>query len=202
MSTVPKLTLIGLYNYTEGQIFQGVTVPEGIQKALFISRLLLTRGEFGVLYPDPEFFQEAARIWSDTWAPEFDRIYETLSEEYDPLHNFNRHEEYTDTEGRERSGSSSATGTSDIETENKVSAFNESTYQPDSMGTSNTTNASSDESTETEDRSLTHTGHFYGNIGLTSNQSMAQWEIDLRLKNRVIDIMCDRFAQELLILTY
>jgi hypothetical protein len=70
------------------------------------------------------------------------------------------------------------------------------------MGTSNTTNASSDESTETEDRSLTHTGHFYGNIGLTSSQSMAQWEIDLRLKNRVIDIMCDRFAQELLILTY
>lgn len=202
MSTIPKLTLIGLYNYTEGAIFQGLTVPEGIQKAQFVSRLLLSRGEHSVLYPDAEFFAEAVRIWSDTWAPEFDRIYKTLSAEYNPLHNFDRHEEYTDTEGRERNGSSSATGTSDIETENKVSAFNESTYQPDAMGTSNTTNASSDESTETEDRTLTHSGHLYGNIGITSSQSMAQWEIDLRLKNRIIDIMCDRFAQELLILTY
>lgn len=202
MSTVPKLTLIGLYNYTEGAIFQGVNVPEGIQKALFISRLLLTRGEFGVLYPDPEFFQEAARIWSDTWAPEFDKIYAALSDEYNPLHNFDRYEEYTDTEGKERSGSSSANSSSSSESEDKVSAYNESTYQPDSMGTTSAESTTAATSEETEDRNLSHTGHLYGNIGVTTSQQMLEAEVQLRLNTKMIDIMCDRFAQELLILTY
>lgn len=202
MSTTPKLTLIGMYNYTEGEIFSGLTVPEGIQKALFISRLLLTRGERGVLYPDPDFMQQAITTWSDSWAPVFDKIYAALTEDYNPLHNFDRHEAYTDEEGRERNGSSSATGSSDIETESKISAYNESTYQPDSMGTSSASNTSADESTETEDRTLTHTGHLYGNIGVTTSQQMLEAEVQLRLNTRMIDIMADKFAEELLILVY
>ena len=202
MSTTPRLTLLGMYQYTEGEIFSGLDMPEGLDASDFVNRLLSIRGELPVLWPDPDVMQSYITMWSENWKPNFTRIYATLSAEYNPIHNFDRHEEYTDTEGIGKSGTSTASGRTDSGTENKVSAFNESTYQPDSTTTFGSGSSSTDSSSERIDRELDHEAHLYGNIGVTKSQDMVQDEVDLRLRNRIYDIMGDVFAQELLILVY
>ena len=202
MSNVPKLTLRGLYDYTDGGIFEHLIVPEGVVKQEFINRLLFTRGELGVLFPDPDWLTEAIGSWSVNWISNFTRIKQTLEAQYNPIHNFDRNELYTDTEGIERSGSSSASGSIDTDVEGKVSAYNETTYQPDSKSISGTESSSEDESEETVDRTLQHAGHLYGNIGITKSQEMVDDEVSLRIKLGLFDIMADVFAQELLLLVY
>lgn len=202
MSTTPRLTLLGMYQYTEGEIFAGLDMPEGLDASDFVNRLLATRGELPVLWPDPDVMHSYITMWSENWKPNFTRIYATLTEQYDPLHNYNRFEEYTDTEGVGRSSSGTATGRNDSATENKVSAFNESAYQPDSQTTVGSGGSYSNTNTERVDRGLTHDAHLYGNIGVTTSQKMMEEELKIRLENRIYDIMGDVFAQELLILVY
>ena len=202
MSTTPKLTLIGLYNYTEGDIFENIVVPTDLDKSDFIDRLLFTRGELSVLYPDPVFLKSQITAWSEHWLPNFTRIYQTLSAEYNPLHNFDRYEEIEDAEGIGKVSEMHSTGRTDTETESKISAYNDTSYQPDSKSTAGSGNVSNGDSAERTDRNLLHDAHLYGNVGLTTSQQMVAEETKLRLHNRIYDIMGDVFAQELLILVY
>lgn len=202
MSTTPKLTLWTLYQFTDGDIFEDLTLPDEIDKDGFVNRLLMTRGEHSVLWPDPDFFKRCVTIWGQNWYDNFARIAATLAAEYNPIHNYDRHEEYTDTEGVGKSGTSTASGRTDSETEQQVSAFDESTYQPDSKTILGSGSSSTDSSSERIDRELTHDAHLYGNIGVTTSQEMLQAEVKLRSDLRLYDIMCDVFSQELLLLTY
>lgn len=202
MSVTPRLTLYGMNAYTDGDIFADMVLPEGLSASEFIDRLIMTRGELSVLWPDPLFMKMMVTAWSKNWLPSFTRIYQSLTAEYNPLHNYDRHEEYTDTEGESRTGSSTASGSLSSDVESKVSAYNERTYQPDSMTTTGTETESSDNSQERRDRSLEHEAHLYGNIGVTKSQEMLTDEIEVRSRYRIYDIMGDVFAQELLILVY
>ena len=65
MSTM-KLTMLGLDNWYKsenaGDIFDGLTLPTGIDKATLTNNILLQSGEFEVLYADPSFMFEAIRL--------------------------------------------------------------------------------------------------------------------------------------------
>lgn len=202
MSNVPKLTLRGLYDYTDGGIFELLQIPDGLDRQDFINRLLFTRGELGVLFPDPDWLKAAIGSWSVNWISNFTRIYATLEADYNPLHNYDRHEEYTDTYGEGRSGTSNGSGRTDGGNENMVSAFNESSYQPESKTVTGDMYSNQGAFSERKDSGTTHEGHLYGNIGTTKSQEMVQDETDLRLRLGIYDIMSDVFAQELLLLVY
>ena len=53
-----KITLSGLYNF-DNQLFSKLTLPEGIDRDLFIATLMLNAGEFEVLYSKPEFMKNS-----------------------------------------------------------------------------------------------------------------------------------------------
>lgn len=151
MSTMQRLTLIGLYNYNPN-LFDLLTLPDGYDKDAFIDSLLLEHGEKCVLYANPEFMKNAIAAWGRKWAGNLERIYRALTEEYNPLHNFDRFEEYSDNEGRKYESKTNAghkasdspkydddvtndydvVTSSDIDksVETKVSAFNSSAYEP------------------------------------------------------------------------
>ena len=159
MSTTLRQTLIGTYNFYP-TLFDSLTMPDGVNKDDFVNSLLLEHGEKGVIYSNPIFLEDAIGLWGRKHYHDIERIYKTLTEEYDPLHNFDRHEEYTDTNTGGKStlhdyttsGSNNETYTrtkddvlehdrvSDAETEEKTSAFNSSSYEP-----SNKTTVSGDE---------------------------------------------------------
>lgn len=153
MSTNARLTLIGLTEY-DTNLFDKLSLPEGYDKETFVDTLLLEHGEKCVLYSNPLFFKDAIGAWSRKWAHELARIYLALTEEYNPLHNYDRHEEYTDAEHRTLDSQGSAGHTAidkpnfnekqtndlknvsetnrDSEVEHLISADNSGSYQPQS----------------------------------------------------------------------
>ena len=152
-----KLTLIGMYNF-DNHIFDDLTFPAGVDKDLAIAEILTECGEFEILYPDINFLKFMITTWGKKHYFTFDKWLKALAEEFNPIHNYDRYEEYTDThsgsgkqidsekrndiENRSSNHSedktSDSTGasftdthsTTDDDTKRNVSAYDSSTYQP------------------------------------------------------------------------
>ena len=206
-----KLTLIGLYNY-DNTVLDLLSFPEGIDKQLAISTILLRCGEFELLYPSLPFVKSLCDVWSKKHYRTFDKWITALNTQYNPLDNYNRHEEYTDTRtgSDTHSGQDSTTGsttpaqTTTTATET-VSAFDSGTYQPKAQNTDSyvVNVAGSDSSTITHgeiisrDDELTHEAHMWGNIGITSSQKMLTEELEVSrfsLYDQIADIFCEEFC--------
>lgn len=189
MSHTPKLTLIGLYNY-DPDLFINFNLPAGIDKETAIDNLLLNHGEQPVLYGSGDFIKIAIGAWSRKWYNPLDLINKALNEEYNPLHNFDRNEEYTDKEEMTSAGSSTGTD------ERMVSAYNASDYQPDEK-------SKAGGSSETESaRTFIHTARLYGNIGVTTSQQMLEAEVDLRSDTNIYSIISKLFYHDFIVPVY
>ena len=226
MSTMQRMTLIGLYNYEntfERDLFSGLELPEGYDKTTFVNSLLLEHGEKCVLYTNPEFFKHAIAIWSAKWANELTRIYDALTAEYNPIWNYDRNEVWKDGGGRKLTSLTNAghkaTDSPDFTVEqttsgtleHQVSADNSSDYQPDYKDTTNdgatktsgkTQDLAETSNSKTSDQETTnsnHTGHLWGNIGVTTNAQMVEEETKLRFARNLYAIANELFANELLI---
>lgn len=180
---IAKITLIGMMDYldlTNDDLFAYMYVPAGVDKPTLIGSIVMKGGEFPMLWANPYFVQKMIEVWSTKMKPTFDRWVRTLTEEYDPLHNYDRHEEYTDRENTE--GSSSGTNT------RKVTG-----YDSDALRTNDQT---SDESSGVTDRELTHEAHLYGNIGVTTSATMLTEEINVRKEFNIYDLIAEEFCNE------
>lgn len=184
-----KLTLIGLNNY-DPNLFNGLTVPEGIDKETLVNSILMRGGEYEVLYPDIDFMKSAISFWSSKWRGTMERWLKAITTEYNPLENYDRIEEWSDSS----SGASTASDSSTTSNEGKVSAYDSDAYQPHDMST-----ASQSSTTSGNSQGLTeHTGRTHGNIGVTTSQQMLQAEYDIALWN-LYDHIADVFLKEFII---
>lgn len=175
-----KLTMIGLYNY-DNTIFDNLTFPSGIDKDLAINQILMSCGEFEILYPNLEFMKFQIESWGKKNFFTFDKWVKALAEEFNPLYNYDRHEEYEDSHNRASTDTSKTsrvdTGISDIKgnaatsnsahTDNDttvtrdVSAYDATTYQPKEKettegGNTATGNAVTSENTTTNNTSTSN----------------------------------------------
>ena len=94
-----KITLIGLENYLnpERSVFDNMVLPAGIDKDTLIGSIIMRCQEFELLYSDPDFMISLVNVWSRKHYRTFDKWVKALEIEYDPLFNYDRTEEYTDT---------------------------------------------------------------------------------------------------------
>ncbi len=244
-----KMTLIGYSRWMKDNtddLFKAFDdLPAGVDKDVLVNNILLRGGEFEVIYSDPYFMQESIYTWLAKWQRTIEKWVAALAVEYDPLNNYDRHEEYTDTEGigdtetrsgtrtDSRSGSTSAasaaatnttgTDTGTQGTENKVSAFDATTYQAkdrsdtttgsttsSSTGTTSTNSGTSldsgsestaDTRAASRNRLLQHTAHLFGNIGVTTSQEMLSAELSIAEWN-LYDHITDLFLTEYIIPVY
>ena len=203
-----KVTLIAMNTFftnAGGDLFQGLTLPEGLAKDTLTNNILLQGGEFEVLYSDPFFLQNAISIWADREADTFKRWVDALAIEYAPLENYDRHENWKDT--LDSDGTSRTTGTNDTSTSGTVttdvSAYDSSTYQPkDKVTTSETIdNDTTENNTSTLDNTGIHAGRIHGNIGVTTSQQMLEAELDLGYWN-IYSRITDMFLKEFCIMIY
>lgn len=200
MSTMQRLTLIGMYNY-DSSLFDNVTLPDGYDKETFIESLLLEHGEKCVLYTDVDFMKYSLGAVSRKWQHELKRIYEALSAEYNPIWNYDRNEEYKDITERHSGGDVTTSQPESGVDESKVSAFNSSSYQPERQTTTNAGVVKSESNTG-ENGSIEHNAHLWGNIGVTTSAAMVAEETKLRSEKNMYDIAGRIFANELLIQIY
>ena len=87
-----KWTLLGMYNY-DNTIFNEMILPAGIDGDLLKQSLLIEKGEFEVLFPDPVFMKNAIKIWSSKWFRTFSEWLKGTQAEWNPIYNYDRYEE-------------------------------------------------------------------------------------------------------------
>lgn len=212
-----KISLLGMYGYFDSlgdDLFKYLVLPEGMSKETFTDTLFLDYGERAVLYTNPDMLQRMIGAWSSKWSLELSRIAKTLLEDYEPLWNIDRYEDVTDTTADTASeditGSLSATnGTTNAQTvENTTSAYNSSHYEPDNKSQINgsgseTISQTSGSNKDNEfNRDFEHTGHYYGNGGVTMSQQMAESEVKLRERYNLYHEACKLFSDDLLLYIY
>lgn len=183
-----------MFNF-DPTLFDGLTFPEGIDKDIAVNTILMRSGEFELIYPDATFFKMQISMWGRKHFDTFKKWHEALSADYNPLYNYDRHEEYSDHKeykGQESeqidNNSSAATNTkgsrdvlvddeskilSDI-SEKSVSAFDSNEYSPSEKDTRSSVNTqdtitkdTSETDSSTSGSSLTNT-----NRGITNKESL------------------------------
>ena len=102
-----KMTLIGMYNYDQ-TLFNGLTFPAGIDKDIAVNEILVRANEFCVLYTDPDFMKIQIGIWGQKHFRTFEKWVYALAQEFNPLHNYDRHEEFEDHSGKKSSSKTTA----------------------------------------------------------------------------------------------
>lgn len=221
------ISINGLYCWNP-DVFDDLVVPDDVDEDAVIFEILAQCSELELLYPDWGFMKKAIGMWSEKNLENWQRVADALSEEYDPLHNFDRHEDNTDTETRNLAGSDNTTtstsgnagGTTtdsgQTTVENQVTGFNTTTPQTESKQITNpggsTTTSSTSTTSGTANKSTTDTGtvqnarlaHMYGNIGVTKSQEMLRDEVDLRGNDKmtIIDVIANSFKMRFCILVY
>lgn len=215
-----KITLIGFSNYLESfgdDLFKYLNVPAGINKQTLVNNILLQGGEFEVLYSDPYFLQNMIGVWSQKWQRTMEKWVKALSINYNPLENYDRMEEWTDTNQRSENtvrnekatGHDDSTSSGSGNTENTRSAYNSNVYQPhDNAASSSTGSNTSDSVTNAsgstnsnENELLKRVGRAHGNIGVTTSQQMLQSELDIAVWN-IYEEITNLFLTEFCIYLY
>lgn len=190
------LSILGLYDY-DPTIFDLMTLPAGIDKDQVRDNILLQGADFEVLYPDPVFMKQAIKRWADKWYFTFERWEKALSIKYDPLYNYDRFEEYTDTGST--SGTSSGKTSTDGTVNNDISAYDSTSMREDTKQSSSA--SGTDSSSTSSNTSLSHKAHLYGNIGVTTSQQMLKDELEVARFN-LVDNITDVFKTEFCLLIY
>ena len=207
-----KLTLIGFYDYMKqsgNDIFINMTLPDKVDKQILTDEILSKGGEFPVLYSDPYFTQAMIGSWSRRNLRIFDRWSKALEQDYDALYNYDRYEDWTETDeskAKNAEGStvhdSSETGTTGNST-GTVSAYNSSVYEPDrktdtKSSATGKTDTQTDSASEGESSNVNHrTGRAYGNIGVTTSSAMLKEYLDIQawdMYQHIVDLFISEFC--------
>lgn len=198
------MTILGLYQYgayDQKDLFQNMKIPAGIDRQDLIDNILEQGAAFEVLYPDFEYLQFSIGAWSKRWYRTMEKWLEALTVQYDPLNNYDRHEEWTDNDNVSGKTETSAGVNTTGQDELSVTAYDSDQYhskeKTDSSGTSEST-GSSETNTDAESK---HSGHLWGNIGVTTSQEMLREELDVQ-KFNLIQQITDLFLTEFCIMVY
>ena len=98
-----KITLFSFAQWMQmhdKDLFSEMILPEGVDKDTLTDNILIRGGEFEVIYAQPDFMQRAIGSWSKKWYRTFAKWVEALDIEYNPLENYDRMEDFTDTTNR------------------------------------------------------------------------------------------------------
>ena len=165
-------TLNDLMILWDEDLFDDITLPSGMDKTTVVNQIMLDNGLLEVIYPEHELLKGLIKAHFLARQLDYQRLWDAVSQTYNPLYNLDR--KNTLTEKTERTDS--ANGTTATSNENKVSAFDSSTYQPSEELTGSTNS-----NTESQGQDV-HTleSHEEGSIGVITPQDMLRREFDIR----------------------
>lgn len=210
-------------------LFDGLSIPNGVDKELLVENLVIDLAELELLYSDPAMLQRMITAWSRKELPVWTELYETLHYDYNPIHNYDRTEEVKNLETRDLSAASGRTHTSGIV------EGNEQTGTTNSNGTETTSKTAYDsasfvpaqeveaqtgnnqtlsmnrnlDQTDTDNVAASDTGtvthdnnlYAYGNIGVTSTQDLIKQQREI-VEFNLIDYIINSFKMRFCILVY
>lgn len=182
------MNLINLtWLYGVDAIFKDVPFPKDIERDVCINTILDISGELEPLYPELELLNAKIINLFSKNQHKYERMIQSLFDEYEIFYNTNRYEETTET----RDGANAERPS--VTVENRVSAFDSSEYQPSDQ---TTTRGNSDSEYE---ENYTRTNHVYGSIGVITSADLARKEILLHQEFNIYDIIAEDFRDSLML---
>ena len=170
------LSLLGLYSF-RGDILDDFKLPEGIDRDDFVEMLLFDTAELELLTPDPDIMKQLIGRWSNVRVNAWSKMLDTETVEYNPIHNYDRQEDWVDD------------GTGSSITDLSVAGFNDADMADrERTGTGTTTQSR-------------HTARISGNIGVTTTQQMLESERESRKYSTVYEIIGE-FKERFCLLVY
>ena len=182
-------------------------LPTGVTHENLDPLLLAETAELELLYPEPSTLKTVIKAWATVRNPAWARMITALTEEYNPLHNYDRIESWTDAHENSgtkdgsstNSGTGAATGSGTDTT--TVAGFNDQSNLVNKDRVSSSSNSSTSSDTENEysestgeEGMSTHEGRVQGNIGVTTSAQMLAGELEIR-KNDIYRIIIKEFIQ-------
>lgn len=209
------LTVEGLYNY-DNTLFDGFNVPVGLVKQIAIDTILMRTRELEILYPDFNYMKNRITIWSNKYQINWKKLYDTTVLEYNPIENYDRVEDFTDTDDETTSSTRNNTikSTSTNEIMNNVNITDQNTAfnagladhakqitDGDTTENGNITNTEKENVNDGRTGNHTRTGRVHGNIGVTTSQQMIQSERELVVFN-LYDVIAESFIENFCLMVY
>lgn len=170
------LSIQGLYEY-DNNLFQGLQLPEGLDREAVINEILLQCAELEIVYSNIDIMKLAITTWSAANQYTWQKLYDTMVVEYNPIWNVDA----TVNIDRNTSGEGNAT--------DAVKGFNSDTWAE-----SDKTDTSSSAEEDVIERRT-------GNIGVTTTQQMLEQERKIADFN-MISFIAQSFKQRFCLLIY
>ena len=193
----PRMTLYGMYQ-SDPTLFDGVTLPEGMDKTLMVNQIIRQRGDLFPYYQVPPQVKTAITEWFTRRKNNFAKLWQGFTAEYNPIENYDRQEDSTETPNithtLSNSGQDASTNEADIQ------GYNGTDYVPNSRTKSSGT--SSTNGTDTESGTRTYTSRIHGNIGVTTSAQMLEGELALRKSMDIYALIAAEFETDNLIQVY
>lgn len=193
----PRMTLYGMYQY-DPTLFDGVILPEGMDKTLMINQIIRQSGDLFPYYQVPPEVKSAITEWFTRRKDNFAKLWQGFTAEYNPIENYDRQEDSTETPNITHTLSNSGQDASTNEAD--VQGYNGTDYVPNSRTKSSGT--SSTNGTDTESGTRTYTSRIHGNIGVTTSAQMLEGELALRRSLDLYALIAEEFENDNLIQVY
>ena len=193
----PRLTLYGMYQY-DPTLFDGVVLPDGMDKTLMVNQIIRQSGDLFPYYQAPPQVKTAITEWFTRRKNNFAKLWQGFTAEYNPIENYDRQEDSTETPNITHTLSNSGQDASTNEAD--VQGYNGTDYVPNSRTKSSGT--SSTNGTDTESGTRTYTSRIHGNIGVTTSAQMLEGELALRKSMDLYALIAAEFETDNLIQVY
>lgn len=193
----PRMTLYGMYQY-DPTLFDGVILPDGMDKTLMINQIIRQSGDLFPYYQVPPEVKTAITEWFARRKDNFAKLWQGFTAEYNPIENYDRQEDSTETPNITHTLSNSGQDASTNEAD--VQGYNGTDYVPNSRTKSSGT--SSTNGTDTESGTRTYTSRIHGNIGVTTSAQMLEGELALRRSLDIYALIAAEFENDNLIQVY
>lgn len=202
------MSILTMYKY-DNTLFDGLTVPDGLDKTGLINELCMQLAEVNTIISNPDVMKLAITEWSKTRSAIWEHLFETTQYEYNPI--WNKDGSYTETETRNLKTTDNGTqtrdltGTADSTVTGDRTAFNSDTYEPVDRGTSK--GSSTDKGNIKSDNEKNDTGTVTrvrtekGNIGVTTTQQMIREEREIADWS-LYQVIIDEFKMRFCIMVY
>ena len=173
-------TLNDLMHLWDGDLFDDITLPSGMDKTTVVNQIMLDNGLLEVVHPEHDLLKGLIKAHFLARQLDYQRLWDAVSQTYNPLYNLDRKNTLKETTDRTENTTGNTTSNTNQSTEQKVSAFDSSTYQPSEQMSGNTSD-STDATTDSQGQDV-HTleSHEEGSIGVITPQDMLRREFDIR----------------------
>lgn len=173
-------TLNDLMHLWDEDLFDDITLPSGMDKTTVVNQIMLDNGLLEVIYPEHDLLKGLIKAHFLARQLDYQRLWDAVSQTYNPLFNLDRTNTLTERTERTENTTGNTTSNTNQSTEQKVSAFDSSSYQPSEQMTGNTSD-NTDATTDTQGEDV-HTleSHEEGSIGVITPQDMLRREFDIR----------------------